>query len=219
MNNIGSRLFAFFIWPFGAWLSALRKANQKSSYVVFFLFSLLLCWHMSPTEGTYYDDFVGILDRFKNTYFTTNDIVDQIRLFITRSDDAPKELYENVLTWFIKSYTDNYHFFFLLASIPIALCQLKSLSFITFDKRYNNMMLPSVKVIDMNKSFKENNSFFSKELVENIKQAIANKEQVILFLNRRGYSGTVICKNCGEAYKCPNCDITLTYHKTSNMLR
>lgn len=87
------------------------------------------------------------------------------------------------------------------------------------DKRYNNMMLPSVKVIDMNKSFKENNSFFSKELVENIKQAIANKEQVILFLNRRGYSGTVICKNCGEAYKCPNCDITLTYHKTSNMLR
>lgn len=147
MNNIGSRLFAFFIWPFGAWLSALRKANQKSSYVVFFLFSLLLCWHMSPTEGTYYDDFVGILDRFKNTYFTTNDIVDQIRLFITRSDDAPKELYENVLTWYIKSYTDNYHFFFLLASIPIALCQLKSLSFITFDERYDNSIMAILAMI------------------------------------------------------------------------
>ena len=44
-------------------------------------------------------------------------------------------------------------------------------------------------------------------------------EQVILFLNKRGYSNVVTCKNCGLTSKCPNCDISLTYHKTSNMLR
>ncbi len=58
-----------------------------------------------------------------------------------------------------------------------------------------------------------------KELIEQIKKRLQKKEQVILLLNRRGYASFVTCKNCGYTAKCPQCDITLTYHKTSNMLR
>ncbi len=86
-------------------------------------------------------------------------------------------------------------------------------------ERFNNIPLPEVTIVDMNKNFRKNNSFFSKLLIEKIQEKIDKDEQVILFLNKRGYSSIVTCTNCGEVIKCPNCDISLTYHKTSNMLR
>ena len=58
-----------------------------------------------------------------------------------------------------------------------------------------------------------------KELLDEINDRLDKDEQVILLLNRRGYSTTITCKACGEVIKCPNCDISLTYHKTSEMLR
>lgn len=86
------------------------------------------------------------------------------------------------------------------------------------NKRYNGTE-PVIKIIDMNKEFKKTNDYFSTILIEEIKDTISRDEQVILFLNKRGYSSIVTCKNCGETEKCPNCDITLTFHKSSNMLR
>ncbi len=85
--------------------------------------------------------------------------------------------------------------------------------------RYNNQKLPKVEIVDMNKEFKKANSYFSNSLINSIKEKINNNEQVILFLNRRGYSNFLTCKNCGYTEKCPSCDISLTYHKSSNMLR
>ena len=84
--------------------------------------------------------------------------------------------------------------------------------------RVNNKPLPEVKVIDMNKG-KRKGEHFSKELIEAIQERLNRKEQIILLLNRRGYSSFVTCSNCGYVEKCPSCDITLTYHKSSNMLR
>ena len=89
---------------------------------------------------------------------------------------------------------------------------------VELDQRYNGMD-PDIEIIDMNEEFKRTNDYFSEKLLTSIEEAINNDEQVILFLNKRGYSGVVTCKNCGETEKCPNCDISLTYHKTSNMLR
>ncbi len=86
-------------------------------------------------------------------------------------------------------------------------------------ERFNNIPLPEVTIVDMNKHFRKNNSFFSQILINKIQEKIDKNEQVILFLNKRGYSSIVTCTNCGEVIKCPNCDISLTYHKTSNMLR
>ena len=85
--------------------------------------------------------------------------------------------------------------------------------------RVNGKRLPKVEIIDMNQSLKTAKGHFSLELQEAIKKTTDSKEQVILLLNRRGYSSFVTCKNCGYTFKCPNCDITLTYHKSSNILR
>ncbi len=84
--------------------------------------------------------------------------------------------------------------------------------------RANNKELPSVELIDMNEE-KNKASHFSKRLIEEIDKTLDNNEQVILLLNRRGYASFITCSNCGYVSKCPNCDITLTYHKTSDMNR
>ena len=90
---------------------------------------------------------------------------------------------------------------------------------LVLDKRVNNHPLPPVRVIDMNKAIRTSVGHFSVDLINEMKSAFGRGEQVILFLNRRGYSSIVSCKNCGETIKCPNCDISLTYHKSSNILR
>ena len=71
----------------------------------------------------------------------------------------------------------------------------------------------------MSLEMKKRNMIFSDLLRQKISDRLTKKEQVILLLNRRGYSTTISCKACGFTYKCPACDITLTYHKSSNNLR
>ena len=66
---------------------------------------------------------------------------------------------------------------------------------------------------------KKNHGIISSILEEKIKTRLQKKEQVMILLNRRGYSTTIQCSNCGYTYRCPYCDITLTYHKTSKNLR
>lgn len=73
--------------------------------------------------------------------------------------------------------------------------------------------LPEVEVIDMREEFKlGNRSMFSEKLQETITETLLNEEQIILFLNRRGYATFVLCRECGTAVLCPNCSIPLTYH-------
>lgn len=76
--------------------------------------------------------------------------------------------------------------------------------------------LPSFEIVDMDKEAKKHNYIISDKLDKEIKEALSRKEQVILLLNRRGYSTFLSCTNCGFVYKCPNCDISLIYHKSSN---
>lgn len=86
--------------------------------------------------------------------------------------------------------------------------------------RVNHKSMPSVVTVDMREELEEGNrSVLSRKLLEELKKNIENKEQSILFLNRRGYSTFVSCRNCGFAAKCPNCSISLTYHKYSDMLK
>lgn len=94
----------------------------------------------------------------------------------------------------------------------------KDYTLVEINERYNGMN-PNIEIIDMNEEFKKTNDYFSEKLINAIEETINKEEQVILFLNKRGYTTTITCKNCGETEKCPNCDISLTYHKTSNMLR
>ncbi|MEG2322489.1 MAG: primosomal protein N' [Bacilli bacterium] len=78
-------------------------------------------------------------------------------------------------------------------------------------KRVNNNM-PKVYLVDMKEEMKKRNNIFSSLLKQKIKETLDKKEQIILLLNRRGYSTIVTCKNCGYTMKCQACDIPLTYH-------
>jgi primosomal protein N' (replication factor Y) len=71
----------------------------------------------------------------------------------------------------------------------------------------------------MQPEYRKRNMILSEELQVEIMKTLERKEQVMLLLNRRGYSTIMTCTSCGYTFKCPNCDITLTYHKTSNKLQ
>ncbi len=90
---------------------------------------------------------------------------------------------------------------------------------ISMPRRVGNQLLPKITIVNMEDEMKSNHMILSRELEEKIKDRLEKKEQVILLLNRRGYSTNITCKSCGYTYKCPNCDITLTYHKTNKTLR
>ncbi|TQS75613.1 primosomal protein N' [Ornithinibacillus gellani] len=90
----------------------------------------------------------------------------------------------------------------------------------TLDQRTNQQAMPDVEIVDMRKELHEGNrSMFSRALMDKMEQTIARGEQVVLLLNRRGYSTFVMCRDCGHVKECPHCDIALTYHKNSNLLK
>jgi len=81
-----------------------------------------------------------------------------------------------------------------------------------------NKSMPIVDIIDMKNEIKKGYRILSSDLIAEINKRLNIDEQVILLLNRRGYSTVITCKECGETIKCPNCDIPLTYHKNGNKL-
>ena len=85
--------------------------------------------------------------------------------------------------------------------------------------RVNNNKLPSVCIIDMKEEIKKGNSIISSYADNLIRDRINKKEQIMILINRRGYSNYIMCKECGNVIKCPNCDISLTYHKKDNALK
>ena len=87
-------------------------------------------------------------------------------------------------------------------------------------KRANNSKLPTVKVVDLKQELAQGNrTMLSIELYSLIEQNLQNKRQTILFLNRRGYSTFIMCRDCGYVVQCPNCNISLTYHSFQNKLK
>lgn len=91
---------------------------------------------------------------------------------------------------------------------------------LTMDKRYNLNKMPEITIADMrNELANGNKSMFSKLLYNEIAKNLERGEQTILFLNRRGFSTFVSCRSCGYVAECPNCNISLTYHKYENSLK
>ncbi|MCM3742782.1 primosomal protein N' [Sporosarcina luteola] len=87
-------------------------------------------------------------------------------------------------------------------------------------KRAKNQPLPTVTVVDMREELKEGNrSMFSVQLAEAIRLRLEKNEQTVLFLNKRGFSSFVLCRDCGTVVQCPNCDISLTYHRANESLK
>lgn len=91
---------------------------------------------------------------------------------------------------------------------------------LTLKERFNHHPLPPVDIVDMREEMRDgNHSVFSKELFTKMKERVGRHEQTVLFLNRRGYATFVMCRSCGTVIKCPHCDISLTYHRASHLLK
>lgn len=96
--------------------------------------------------------------------------------------------------------------------------QQKNYELIELKNRANNKPLPKIEVVDMKEELKVGNRSFLSDLLKNeIEKELKKNNQIILFLNRRGYSSFVSCRECGYVFKCKNCDISLTYHKDQNL--
>ena len=92
---------------------------------------------------------------------------------------------------------------------------------VTLKKRFGNVLMPEIELVDVKEKHRKKlmKGHFSDRLLEEINAALKNKEQVILFQNRRGYSPIIECTTCGISPQCPNCDVSLTFHQYKNQLR
>ena len=99
--------------------------------------------------------------------------------------------------------------------------QQNKYGFVELNRRHGNVQLPKIELVNVKEKYKkkEMKGHFSDRMLALIQEALDLKEQVILFQNRRGYSPVVECKTCGVSPECPNCDVTLTYHKFKHELR
>jgi len=93
--------------------------------------------------------------------------------------------------------------------------------YVKLETRFGNVQLPEMELVDIKEKHRKKRmkGHFSDRLLSLIEEALSEKEQVILFQNRRGYSPVVECSTCGVAPQCPNCDVSLTFHKFNNELR
>ncbi|WP_445429540.1 primosomal protein N' [Bacillus atrophaeus] len=91
---------------------------------------------------------------------------------------------------------------------------------LSLKSRVNQQVMPEVSLVDMREELRGGNrSMFSLELMEQLEETIAKGEQAVLFLNKRGYSSFVMCRDCGYVPQCPHCDISMTYHRYGQRLK
>ena len=91
-------------------------------------------------------------------------------------------------------------------------------NFSRLEQRYQNASLPNFEIINLNYIKLQKQSWLSKEIIQKVNFHLEKKDQVLFFLNRRGFSPNVLCKKCLGSFSCPNCSINLVYHKIKNYL-
>ena len=94
----------------------------------------------------------------------------------------------------------------------------KKYSFSKLEQRYQNASLPNYEIINLNNVKLDKQSWLSNEIIKKVNSHLEKKDQVLFFLNRRGFSPNVFCNKCFNSYSCPNCSINLVYHKNKNNL-
>jgi primosomal protein N' (replication factor Y) len=100
-------------------------------------------------------------------------------------------------------------------------CRRGKFALLEMPQRVDDQKMPHVRVVDMRQTRRDGKGppIFSPQLKEAITQRLERKEQTILFLNRRGYSSSLLCEKCGHVCGCPNCSVALTYHRPEQVLR
>lgn len=187
--------------------------------------------HSSLSAGEKYDEYLKILREEVHVVVGTRSSVfaplKNLGIIIIDEEDSPSYKQENTPKYNAKdvaTFRCKYHNIPLVLGSATPLLETKAradkkvFELVSLKNRVGTATLPTIHIVDMENEMKKRNMIFSDLLQTKIKEKIAKKEQVILLLNRRGFSTFINCSNCGFVYKCPSCDITLTYHKTSGNL-
>ena len=147
-------------------------------------------------------------------------IIDEENDSSYKSSTAPR--YNARQIAFIRSKLNNAILIFGTATPSVELyyqAKLNKIKVFYLKERYNKSPLPFFNVIDLRDEYSFSKKYpVSSAIVERIQENLNKKEQVLVFLNRRGFSNYVFCKKCGYTFSCKNCNISLTYHKKNNKL-
>ncbi|AQQ53769.1 primosomal protein N' [Planococcus lenghuensis] len=138
-----------------------------------------------------------------------------------KQDDAPRYHARDVALWRSRYYNCPVILGSATPSLEsYARAQKGVYELLTLESRAKNQPLPEVRIVDMREELRNGNrSMFSVELAEAIREKLEKKEQIVLFLNKRGYSSFVLCRDCGTVGECPHCDISLTYHRSKEHMK
>ncbi len=188
--------------------------------------------HSALSQGEKYDEYLKILRGDAHIVVGTRSaifapvanlgiiIIDEEQSESYKQDNTPRYNAIDVAKW-----RSNYHGIPLVlgSATPTYETYARALKgvykLLSLPKRVNDAALPTVTIVDMSLEAKKRNMVVSSYLQKILRDRLDKKEQSILLLNRRGFGTLVMCTACGHTFKCPNCDITLTYHKSSNALR
>ncbi len=187
--------------------------------------------HSALSEGEKHDEYLKIKRQEVNIVIGTRSAVfaplENIGIIIIDEEHSATFKQENTPRYNAKdiaSFRAKYHNIPLVlgSATPLletrARADKKVFTLLTLKSRVGKAVLPQVHIVDMLPELKRRNHILSALLKAKIQKRLEAHEQIILLLNRRGHSTYINCSNCGFIYKCPNCDITLTYHKSSNNL-
>lgn len=194
--------------------------------------SSVAIFHSALSEGEKYDEYHKILNGDVHLVVGTRSaifapfpnigliILDEEQSSNYKQDNNPRYHAKDIAIW----RSQYHHCPVILGSATPSLESMARASkgvykLLTLKNRIGNAKLPKITLVDMQVEYKKRNMIVSDKLDSLIKERINNHEQVIIFLNRRGFTTIKTCKNCGFTFKCPHCDITLIYHKSSNHLR
>ncbi len=148
-------------------------------------------------------------------------IVDEEHEDSYKSSTSPK--YDSVETAIRRAYIENCKVVLGSATPSLKTYNMVNsghIKLLEIKNRANQANLPEIKIIDMKQEVESgNDTILSRELFKSIRKSLKNKEQVILFVNRRGYSNFISCRKCGNVVKCDNCDVSMTYHMNENKLK
>ena len=195
-------------------------------------FSRVAVLHSGLSDGERYDEYrkikrgeIDLVVGARSSVFAPLEnigiiIIDECHTDTYRQDVMPK--YDAVE---VAKYRANYHKCPLVlgSATPtldqFARAQKNVYKLLIITKRTGQANLPEINICDMTKEKRVGNGVLTEKLKDAIIDRLEKHEQIILLQNRRGYASTLMCPDCGYVMKCPNCDISLTYHKTKDIMR
>ena len=188
--------------------------------------------HSKLSDTERYDEYRKIIDKKSKIVIGTRSaifvpftnigiiIIDEEHTSSYKQDNNPRYSAKDIAIWRSKYHNCPVLMGSATPSLEsFARAGQKVYKLLTLPNRVGKSTLPGVEIIDMKNEIKKGNFMLSSILQRKIQEKLDKNEQIILLLNRRGYSSTVSCRDCGYTEQCPNCDIAYTYHKTSNNLK